>query len=80
MKRSDSSFPLMETIRDVLCYGDVLFHVESQQIDLTLETRCDIFNEEMQIIDGQVVEDDRNYPRVAKIRVAILMSGSAVGS
>jgi len=70
----------METIRDVLCYGDVLFHVESQQIDLTLETRCDIFDEEMHVIAGQVVEDDRNYPRVAKIHVAILMSGSAVGS
>jgi len=70
----------METIWDVLCYGDVLFHVESQQIDLTLETRCDIFDEEMHVITGQVVEDDRNYPRVAKIRVAILMSGSAVGS
>ena len=70
----------METIRDVLCYGDVLFHVEGQQIDLTLETRCDIFDEKMHVITGKVVRDDRNHPRVAKIHVAILMSGSAVRS
>ena len=74
------SLPLLETIRDVFCYGDVLLHIQGQQINLTLETCCDVFHEKVHVIAGQVVEYDRNRPRVSEIRVTVLMSGSPVRS
>jgi len=74
------SLPLLETIRDVFCYGDVLLHIQGQQINLTLETCCDVFHEKVHIIASQVVEDDNNRPRVSKIRVTVLISRSPVRS
>ena len=71
---------LLETIWDVLCNGDVLLHIQGQQINLTLKTCCDIFDKEMHIIVGQVVKYHRNHTRVSEIRVADLMSWNPISS
>jgi len=58
--------------------GDVLLHVESQDVHLPLETRCHLFHQEMHVITREVVEDNRDRPGVSKISVAILMCWSTV--
>jgi len=58
--------------------GDVLLHVESQHVHLPLETRCHLLHQEMHIVSGQIVEDDRDRPGVLEVDVAILMRWSSV--
>jgi len=65
--RSDRCLPLLETIRNVLCNGDILLHVQSQDINLTLKTSCHLLDEEMHIVTCQVVEHHWDRSRVVKI-------------
>jgi len=56
--------------------GDVLLHVESQDVHLPLETRCHLFRQEMHVITRKVVEDNRDRPGVLEIDIAILICRS----
>jgi len=58
--------------------GDVLLHVESQDVHLPLETRCHLFHQEMHVIICEVVENNRDRPGVLEIDITILMCRSPV--
>lgn len=46
----------------MLCDGYVLLHIQSQKINLPVVARCHLLHQEMHIIAGEVMEDDRNRP------------------
>jgi len=76
----DCGWSLLETIWDVLCDGDVLLHIQGQQIDLSVKACCDVFHQKMHVVSGKVVENDGNRPRILEVHIATLMSRSPVRS